>query len=162
MILEYVAPNWATVLGNRYRIFFSLLSVAGTSCVALIRPLWFIRLIFGASIASLGIMWHATLSSYEYLYRGANYILDYLDYLGFTLPLPSKEAIFDNDKSAIYTIVGVLLLGTIGIACSIILLEWFIPPVKVPIEETYWERFYSWGRFVHKNETCREIIDYRI
>jgi len=148
MILQYASSNWVDMLQIRKRVFFTLFSVLSTTIFALIRPMYFIRFTFGVILSSLGILWHETLSSYDYLKKGAIYVIHLLDIYGFHLPIPSLQDIMDNHEnhSSIYTVIGVLLLGSLGIALSIILLEYYIPPINEPIPLTYLERLYP---FLH-------------
>ena len=54
LILEYLAPNWETFLSYRKRIFFIIFSSMFTSFLAMIKPMWILRLILGLIASSLG------------------------------------------------------------------------------------------------------------
>jgi len=144
MFITYLLPHWQMLLQHRYRLLFTLFSISGTTIITLIKPFWFIRLVLGTILSSLGILWHETLSTYSYLKKGALYVVDLLNSYGFIFPIPSTSDIINNNSNypSIYTVAGVLLLGTIGIALSIILLEYYIPPINEPVL-SYSERLYN-------------------
>ena len=107
---------------HRYRFFFVISQLFLSSLVTLIRPIWFLRVTVGIVLSSIGILWHETLSTYDYLRKGSIYIMNLLDEYGFHIPIPKMNAIENHSNSSnLYTILGILLLGTLGIAFSIIL-----------------------------------------
>lgn len=147
LFMNYIVPYWDTMIAHKYRLIFVLFTSTLTTIVAVIRPIWFIRFTFGIILSSLGILWHETLSTFTYLKKGAIYVISLLDGYGFNIPLPSLKEVIDSDNyvnSSIYAVIGVMLLGTLGIAISIICLEYYIPPINIPTPISYSERLMNY------------------
>jgi len=147
LMLTYLQTNWDTLLNYRNRFFFILYSTVFTSLLAIIRPMWLIRLFTGVILTSIGILWNETLHGIEYLKYSAYKIISILDYYGFSIPIPTSNELKNSEminKSTFYTVLGIIILGTLTCCIAILCLEYYLPPQIEPTPLSSFDKLYNW------------------